>query len=166
MCSASPAVYHQPLQTHRGHSSPAQKLHSLWSSGQPIAPLPLQKAVPGPRMHRELLRIYKGVEKKIRCNQKSPWEPRSALYFARSSEKWKHGVPCSKIISNFKMATAEHESKPRTLRIAGPCVTAQVGQSQTSSEVIISKPFILWVRTLKTRSGKHSLVPVPCDFMQ
>lgn len=91
---------------------------------------------------------------------------RSALYFARSSEKWKHGVPCSKIISNFKMATAEHESKPRTLRIAGPCVTAQVGQSQTSSEVIISKPLILWVRKLKTRSGKHSLVPVPCDFMQ
>ena len=40
--------------------------------------------------------------------------------------------PYSQIIVDFKKATAEHETKPQTLLIPGPCLTAQVGQTKSA----------------------------------
>lgn len=49
----------------------------------------------------------------------------TATSFARPSAKWKCGVPCSKIIRNFEVMTAEHETKCSALLRVGLCATAQ-----------------------------------------
>ena len=55
--------------------------------------------------------------------------PGRTNYIICGHAKWKHGAPCSKIIKNFKSATAEHQTKCRTLHLlsVGPCGTAEVG---------------------------------------
>ena len=50
--------------------------------------------------------------------------PVPATQFAGHSAKGKCRAPWSKIIKNFKMATAEHETKRGTLLSKGVCVTA------------------------------------------
>lgn len=97
----------------------SQKLPSLQSSVQSIALSPLQKAVPRPRTHRGLSRIYKGIEKKMQChNKKSPWETRSALFCRVKNENMRLLVQKLLAISRWQ----EQSMKPnlRYFRSQGP----------------------------------------------